>query len=287
MKLVTYTAGNDGRLGALRDDQVVDLADASGGTLPSDMASFLERGDAAIDLARKIVGEAKHVIPLSEVTLLSPVPSPSKIVAIGLNYMDHCRETGHEPPESPVIFTKFPTSVIGPGAAIRWSPTLTQKVDYEVELAVVLGRVSRRVPPADALDYVAGYTIGNDVSARDLQFGDGQWVRGKSLDTFCPLGPYLVTRDEVPDPGNLALRCSVNGAVLQDSTTAELIFDVPHLIEFITAAFTLLPGDVILTGTPHGVGVSREPPILLKDGDIVSLEIEGLGQLTNPCVEEG
>ena len=287
MKLVTYTAGNDGRLGALQDDKVIDLASASGGRLPSDMASFLERGNAAIDLARQIVGEAKPSIPLSEVTLLAPVPSPSKIVAIGLNYMDHCRETGHEPPKSPVIFTKFSTSVIGPGADIRWAPSLTQKVDYEVELAVVLGRVARRVSSEDALNYVAGYTIGNDVSARDLQFGDGQWVRGKSLDTFCPLGPYLVTRDEISDPGNLALRCSVNDVVLQNSTTAEMIFGVPHLIEFITAAFTLLPGDVILTGTPHGVGVSREPSIFLKDGDIVSLEIEGLGQLTNPCVEEG
>ena len=286
MRLITYTTGNDGRLGALRDDQVVDLASASGGKLPSDMASFLEVGDAAFELAKEIVGEAEPIAPLSAVSLLAPVPSPSKIVAIGLNYMDHCRETGHEPPESPVIFSKFPTSVIGPGEAIRWAPSLTKKVDYEVELAVVLGRAARRISAADALDYVAGYTIGNDVSARDLQFGDGQWVRGKSLDTFCPLGPYLVTRDEIPDPGNLALRCSVNGVILQDSTTAELIFDVPHLIEFITAAFTLLPGDVILTGTPHGVGVSREPPIFLKDGDTVSLEIEGLGQLTNPCVEE-
>jgi 2-keto-4-pentenoate hydratase/2-oxohepta-3-ene-1,7-dioic acid hydratase in catechol pathway len=142
------------------------------------------------------------------------------------------------------------------------------------------------VPAAEALDYVAGYTVGNDISARDLQFGDGQWVRGKSLDTFCPLGPWLVTRDEIPDPHDLALRCQVNGTVLQDSTTAEMVFRVPELIEFITRAFTLLPGDVIMTGTPHGVGVSRSPQVFLRDGDVVMAEIDGLGQLTNTCVEE-
>ena len=286
MKLVTFTIGDEARLGAVRGDRVIDLAQASGGELPSDMLAFLQRGQEAMQRARETVGGTTEGIPLSEVTLMAPVPNPSKVVAIGQNYMDHCREQGHEPPKSPVIFTKFPTAVVGPGAAIRWDPQLTAKVDYEVELAVVIGLAARRVRAEEALDYVAGYTICNDVSARDLQFGDGQWVRGKSLDTFCPLGPWLVTRDEVPDPQNLAVRCTVNGQVVQDSLTAEMIFDVPYLIEFCSRAFTLLPGDVIATGTPHGVGVFRSPQVLLKDGDVVTVEIEGIGQLTNHCVEE-
>jgi 2-keto-4-pentenoate hydratase/2-oxohepta-3-ene-1,7-dioic acid hydratase in catechol pathway len=250
------------------------------------MLTFLSAGERAMDLAREVSAQASSVEDISDVTLLAPVPAPSKIIAIGLNYMDHCREGGHEPPKSPVIFTKFPTSVIGPEAAIRWDPALTAKVDFEVELAVVIGRRARRVPACEALACVAGYTVGNDISARDLQFGDGQWVRGKSLDTFCPLGPWLVTPDEVQDPDNLALRCQVNGEDFQDSSTAEMIFRVPALIEFSSRAFTLLPGDVIMSGTPHGVGAFRDPPVFLKDGDRVTAEIEGLGSLSNPCVEE-
>jgi 2-keto-4-pentenoate hydratase/2-oxohepta-3-ene-1,7-dioic acid hydratase in catechol pathway len=237
-------------------------------------------------LARQVGENAVASLALSEVTLLAPIPNPSKVVAIGLNYMDHCREQNIEPPEAPIIFAKFPSAVVGPGAAIRWDPALTRKVDYEVELAVVMGRTARRVPAADALDYVAGYTICNDVSARDLQFGDRQWVRGKSLDTFCPLGPWLVTRDEIPDPHDLSIRCTLNGDVMQDSTTAEMIFGITTLIEFISRAFTLLPGDVIATGTPDGVGVFRSPQVFMKDGDVVTLEVEGLGQLTNHCIEE-
>jgi 2-keto-4-pentenoate hydratase/2-oxohepta-3-ene-1,7-dioic acid hydratase in catechol pathway len=286
MKLVTFTTGTDARLGALCGEGAIDLAVDSGGQLPADMLTFLRRGGPAIRLAREVVQEARHTVPLSAITLLAPVPNPSKVIAIGLNYMDHCRESGVEPPDRPVIFTKFPTSIIGPGETIRWDPALTQKVDYEAELAVVIGRTARRVPEAEAFEYVAGYTNANDVSARDLQFGDGQWVRGKSLDTFCPLGPYLATCDEVPDPHNLSIRSVLNGQVMQDSNTKELIFKIGELIAFASRAFTLLPGDVIITGTPHGVGVSREPPILLKDGDVITVEVEGLGALTNPCVEE-
>jgi 2-keto-4-pentenoate hydratase/2-oxohepta-3-ene-1,7-dioic acid hydratase in catechol pathway len=286
MKLVTFTTENDARLGVVRDDRVVDLASASNGCLPSDMLTFLQQGEAAMQLARDVEKSATASLPLTEVTLLAPVPNPSKVVAMGLNYMDHCREQNIEPPKEPIIFAKFPSAVVGPGAAIRWDPALTQQVDYEAELAVVMGRTARRVSAAGALDYVAGYTICNDVSARNLQFGDGQWVRGKSLDTFCPLGPWLVTRDEIPDPHDLAIRCTVNDDVLQDSTTAEVIFRVDQLIEFISHAFSLLPGDVIATGTPDGVGVFRSPQIFLKDGDVVTVEIEGLGQLTNPCIEE-
>jgi len=287
MKLVTYTTGDSARLGALRDDRVIDLAEASGGRLPADMLAFLQRGEPAMEEARGVVSSATSALTLSEVTLLAPIRNPSKIVAIGLNYMDHCREQNREPPEMPVIFAKFPTAVVGPGAAIRWDPALTGQVDYEAELAVVMGRTARHVSAAEALDYVAGYACCNDVSARDLQFGDGQWVRGKSLDTFCPLGPWLVTRDEVPDPHNLAISCTVNGEILQDSSTAELVFRVPQLVEFISRAFTLLPGDVIATGTPGGVGVFRSPQVFLQDGDVVTIRVEGLGALTNHCVAEG
>jgi 2-keto-4-pentenoate hydratase/2-oxohepta-3-ene-1,7-dioic acid hydratase in catechol pathway len=286
MKLVTFVTKDHTRLGVVRDDRVVDLASASNGRLPSDMLTFLGQGEAAMQLAREAGKSATASLSLSEVRLLAPVPNPPKVVAMGLNYMDHCRELNIEPPKEPIIFAKFPSAVVGPGAAIRWDPALTQQVDYEAELAVVMGRTARRVSAAEALDYVAGYTICNDVSARNLQFGDGQWVRGKSLDTFCPLGPWLVTRDEIPDPHDLAIRCTVNGDVLQDSTTAEVIFRVDRLIEFISRAFSLLPGDVIATGTPDGVGVFRSPQIFLQDGDVVTVEIEGLGQLTNPCIEE-
>jgi 2-keto-4-pentenoate hydratase/2-oxohepta-3-ene-1,7-dioic acid hydratase in catechol pathway len=286
MKLVTYKTDNDARLGLLRDDRVIDLAAASDGRLPPDMLTFLRRGEPALQLARQVAENGTASTPVSDVTLLAPIPNPSKVVAIGLNYMDHCREQNVKPPERPIIFCKFSTAVVEPGATIRWDPALTQQVDYEAELGVVMGRLARRVPAAEALDYVAGYTICNDVTARDLQHGDRQWVRGKSLDTFCPLGPWLVTREEVPDPQDLSLRCTLNGQVMQDSTTAEMIFGVAYLIEFISRAFTLLPGDVIATGTPHGVGVFRSPQVFMKDGDVVTVEVEGLGQLTNDCREE-
>jgi 2-keto-4-pentenoate hydratase/2-oxohepta-3-ene-1,7-dioic acid hydratase in catechol pathway len=289
VKLVSFTPkdGSDPRLGALKDeDRVVDLTAASQGKLPADMRAFLEQGDEALQLASKLVDSAEATFALDEVCLLPPVANPSKVVAIGLNYMDHCREQGHEPPTTPVIFTKFVTAIVGPGDEIRWSPALTQQVDYEVELAVVIGKTARRVSASDAFDYVAGYTVCNDVSARDLQFSDGQWVRGKSLDTFCPLGPCLTTKDEISDPQKLAIRTTLNGQVLQDSNTAEMIFTVDTLIEFSSNAFTLLPGDVIITGTPHGVGVFRDPKVFLHDGDTITVEIEKIGQLTNSCVEE-
>ena len=287
MKLVTFATGDEFRLGGVVEDRVIDLALASGGALPSDMIAFLQAGPSAMSVARQTLEEAaEDGVPLAEVTLMAPVPVPPKVIAIGQNYMDHVREQGAEPPKWPIIFCKFSTSVIGPGATIRWDPALTQQVDYEVELAVVIGRPARRVSARDALAYVAGYTVCNDVSARDLQFGDGQWVRGKSLDTFCPLGPWLVTRDEIPDPQALAVRTTLNGQVVQDSTTAEMIFGVRELIAFSSRAFTLLPGDVIVTGTPPGVGVFRDPPLFLNDGDTVTVEVEGIGALSNPCAHE-
>jgi 2-keto-4-pentenoate hydratase/2-oxohepta-3-ene-1,7-dioic acid hydratase in catechol pathway len=286
MKLVTYTTGNEPRLGAVRGDQVIDLAAASEGRLPATMLEFLQQGKPAMALARELLSSAPSTHSLHDVTLLAPVPNPSKVIAIGLNYMDHCRESGTEPPTSPVIFAKFSTAVIGPGATIRWDPALTSKVDYEAELGVVFGKTARRVSEDEALDYVAGYINANDVSARELQRGDGQWVRAKSLDTFCPLGPSLVTAGEIPDPQALDIRSVLNGQVMQESNTKEMIFSVSTLIAFASRAFTLLPGDVLITGTPHGVGAGRNPPVFLKDGDTISIEVEGLGTLTNTCEEE-
>lgn len=215
--------------------------------------------------------------------LLAPVERPGKIIAIGLNYMDHCRETNTEPPKRPLIFTKFTTAITGPNTPIQWASALTEQVDYEAELAVVIGKRARHVSEAEALDYVFGYTCANDVSARDLQFGDGQWIRGKSLDTFCPIGPVLVTKDEIPDPQALAIRCILNGEHVQESNTSEMIFGVAHLISFASQAFTLEPGDIILTGTPHGTGAFRNPKLFMKHGDRVAVEIDGIGRLENTC----
>ena len=210
------------------------------------------------------------------------IERPGKIVAIGLNYLDHVRESGAEAPKRPLIFAKFTTALIGPDDPIRIPRGLTERVDWEVELAAVIGREARNVSQDDALSYVRGYTIGNDVSARDLQFADGQWVRGKSLDTFCPLGPEVVALD---DPQSLALTTRVNGEVMQDSNTSEMIFGVAELISFCSHSFTLEPGDVILTGTPWGCGEFMDPKRSLHDGDVVECEIEGLGVLRNPVVE--
>jgi 2-keto-4-pentenoate hydratase/2-oxohepta-3-ene-1,7-dioic acid hydratase in catechol pathway len=205
-----------------------------------------------------------------------------KIVAIGLNYMDHVRESGATPPEKPLVFTKFTTSVIGDGDEIRIPRAITQRVDWEVELAVVIDRDAKDVSEADALSYVRGYTVANDVSARDVQFADGQWVRAKSLDTFCPLGSELV---QVDDPQNLRLFTRVNGETVQDSNTSEMIFGVAELISFCSQSFTLEAGDVILTGTPWGCGEFMEPKRSLQGGDVVECEIEGVGVLRNPVVE--
>jgi 2-keto-4-pentenoate hydratase/2-oxohepta-3-ene-1,7-dioic acid hydratase in catechol pathway len=289
MKLLTFDDGHGPRLGGLAGDQVVDLAQVSQGELPGNMRDFLTLGDTAWARARSLVTQARTdelTIDIDQVKVLAPILNPRKIVAIGLNYMDHCREQDKEPPPAPIIFAKFSTAIIGPDEAIRWDPALTSQVDLEAELAVIIGRTARRVSQADALNYVAGYTICNDVSARDLQFSDRQYVRGKSLDTFCPLGPYLVSRNEIPDPHHLAIRSLINDQVMQDSSTSELIFNIPFLIEYISRAFTLLPGDIITTGTPDGVGVFRSPPVFLKDGDQVTVEIEGVGRLSNFCVEE-
>jgi 2-keto-4-pentenoate hydratase/2-oxohepta-3-ene-1,7-dioic acid hydratase in catechol pathway len=218
---------------------------------------------------------------LEECRLLAPVRAPDKVLAIGLNYADHAEESGATPPPSPVTFVKTTNSIIGPDDKIRYSKDDSTQVDYEAELAVVIGRAARRVGVNEALDYVLGYTACNDVSARDAQFGDGQWVRGKSFDTFCPLGPWIVTADEVGDVQNLGVRCRVNGELLQDGSTARMIFGVAQIISFLSQVMTLHPGDVIATGTPSGVGFARKPPIFLLDGDTVDVEIDRIGTLRN------
>jgi 2-keto-4-pentenoate hydratase/2-oxohepta-3-ene-1,7-dioic acid hydratase in catechol pathway len=291
MRFTAFSHDQVTHLGLLADDQVIDLNLADPGS-PQNMRSLLESGSGPLERAAaalqrwaqgRLSPEVSH--PLADVRFVAPLPDPPKIVAVGANYLDHCREVGMEPPGFPVLFAKFPTSVIGPGRAIEWDPTLTAKVDYEAELAVIIGQRARNVPAARAFDIIFGFTCANDVTARDLQVGDGQWVRSKSLDTFCPLGPMIVTKDELPEPGRLGIACRVNGETLQDSNTAEMIFDIPTLIEFITRAFTLLPGDVILTGTPHGTGGFRQPNVFLKDGDVVEVEVERVGVLRNPCRE--
>jgi 2-keto-4-pentenoate hydratase/2-oxohepta-3-ene-1,7-dioic acid hydratase in catechol pathway len=291
MKLVTFKPrGASAQLGAVVDGQVVNLAEASGGKLPNHMRSLLAMGDEGLKLARKVASEeaAKEMgVPLDEVKLMAPIPDPSKVLAIGLNYLDHIRETNSKQPSIPIMFVKLTSSIIGSGDAIRWSASETSKVDWECELAVVIGKTARRVAEENAFDYIAGYMNANDVSARDLQSERGdQWIRGKSLDTFCPLGPYLVTKDEITDPHNLTIRTLVNGKVMQDSNTKELLFKIPHLIAYLSRAFTLHPGDVIITGTPPGVGMGMKPPVFLQDGDVVTIETQGLGSLTNPCVVE-
>jgi len=220
--------------------------------------------------------------------LLAPV-APVAFLCIGLNYRQHAAETNAKVPQFPVLFMKSPGAVQHPGGPILLPTHLkSETVDYEGELAVVIGRRCKNVARADALDCVLGYTCGNDVSARDWQkqYGGSQWCRGKTFDTFAPLGPCLVTRDEITDPSGLRVRTMLNGAVMQDANTREMIFDIPALIEFLSGSMTLLPGTVILTGTPDGVGMARTPPVWLKPGDTVTVEIEGIGQLTNPVRSE-
>lgn len=257
MRVVRYE-GSDRvtRLGALTDSGVIDLkvaASAAGISVETftDIASFLSAGEAGVRNAGKLVQEASKAAstPLEDVVLRAPVPKPGKIIAVGLNYRDHSMEAGaKELPKTPIIFAKFTTSICGPGDSIV-IPAGNPQVDYEAELAVVIGRKAKSIAAANALQYVAGYMPLNDVSARAWQFGDKQWIRGKSCDTFCPIGPYLTTRDEVPDPHSLGIFARVNGATLQDSNTSKMIFRIPELIEFISASITLEPGDIIATGT--------------------------------------
>ena len=212
-----------------------------------------------------------------------PIDRPGKIICVGLNYRDHAEEQGTALPEAPLLFAKWQNTLIGPGEAIVIPPVVT-KCDYEAELGVVIGERVRDVSAENALEAVAGYVCVNDVSARDLQFADGQWTRGKSPDTFCPVGPALVSRDDLPDPQALPIRAILNGETVQESTTANMIFGVAEVIAYVTRTITLEPGDLIATGTPAGVGAFRDPPLFMRPGDEITIEIEGIGSLTNPVV---
>lgn len=227
--------------------------------------------------------EKGWLVPREDAYWFAPVPRPGKIVCIGLNYHDHANEIGMAVPKTPTIFSKFSSCVIAPGEPVVMPASSTQ-LDYEAELAVVIGRRARRVRAEHAYDHVLGYTAFNDVTARDFQFGDVQWQRGKSCDTFAPMGQTIVTTDEIPDPHDLRITLTLNGAVMQDSNTSELIFRVPELLEFITASITLEPGDVVATGTPPGVGYARKPPVFLNAGDVMQVAIDRIGELGNPVV---
>jgi 2-keto-4-pentenoate hydratase/2-oxohepta-3-ene-1,7-dioic acid hydratase in catechol pathway len=283
MKLVTFSDGDGTRAGAVDSDAVVDLH-AADPSLPAAMIDLLAGGADAIARARDAIASRRARLPLSGVTLHAPVPRPGKVLAIGLNYRDHAAETGRPLPERPVVFAKMPTCIVGPGAPIQ-RPRVSEQVDFEGELCVVIGVGGRHIAAADAVAHVAGYMIGNDVSVRDWQYHSGNWTMGKSFDTHGPTGPWLTTPDEV-DPRDLEIRTWVNGVLKQHSNTGQLIFPVGEIIEYLSAAFTLEPGDVIFTGTPSGVGMARTPPEWLRAGDVVRVAISGLGVLENPVVEE-
>ena len=285
MRLVTLVSGSGYALGVVQDGRVLDLPDL--GRWPRTMRELAGAGPDALAAIAAWAQGTSGGRPLEGVRLGPAIPNPGKIVAIGLNYADHAAEGNVPVPTAPLIFAKFPTTIVGPDDVVTWDRGLTDRVDYEAELGVVIGARARNVTEEAALDHVFGYTCVNDVSARDLQFGDGQWIRGKSLDTFCPVGPWIVTADEIPDPQVLPIACLVNGEALQDSTTANMFFGVRTLISYCSRAFTLEPGDLIATGTPAGVGVYKKPPRLLRDGDEMVIRIGGIGELRNTCRTTG
>jgi acylpyruvate hydrolase len=315
MRLVTYQHEGQARTGVLLGESVVDLNRAYRAALrhlgnaselavadlrlPVDMVNLLHGGEASLNAAARAVAFVKErqaagdstlaaqglLYASAQVELLAPVLRPGKVLCLGLNYRDHAAESGMAVPAYPVLFHKVAGSLIGQGQAVI-IPRLSEKVDYEAELAVIIGKRGKYIAEAEALTYIAGYTIANDISARDLQFRTSQWTTGKMLDTFGPLGPALVTKDEVADPNALRIRSILNGEVMQDSNTSEMIFHVPFIVHYISQLTTLEPGDVIMTGTPAGVGQARTPPVFLKAGDSITVEIEGLGSLTNPLSAE-
>ena len=269
MKIAQFFDKGDIRLGLIENNELVPL-DFQGG-----MIDFIKSNPTCRQSGR--------TISLDKVQFAPVVSEPSKIIGIGLNYLDHVRESKGEIPESPVVFAKFSNSLIGHNDRITWDVNLTGKVDFEAELAVIIGKRAYQCKEDEAMEVVFGYSCANDVSARDLQFGDGQWVRGKSLDTFCPVGPWIVTCDEIPDPHSLDIKCWLNDRIMQNSNTELMIFKLPQLLSFLSNNFTLNPGDIILTGTPHGVGAFRDPSVYMKDGDEVVIEIERVGRLENTC----
>jgi len=286
LKLVTFKDGNRVKTGAVIGNSILDIS-AAQPFLPTTCDEILKRGllpeiQNLIDNASEL--KRTFFKPLNSVTLFPPILRPSKIVCIGLNYRSHAEEQGKEPPGYPLIFAKAPSALAGPFDCIEVRPWVTH-VDAEAELAVVIGTGGARIGEDDAMNHVAGYMAFNDVTARKFQKEDGQWFRSKSFDTFAPCGPWLVSKDEVPDPQNLSIRQILNGEVVQDGNTSDMIFSVKELISHISKSMTLFPGDIIATGTPSGVGVFRNPKVFLKDGDVVEVEISGIGKTRNRVVE--
>jgi 2,4-didehydro-3-deoxy-L-rhamnonate hydrolase len=283
MKLYTFEANGRTSIGAERGGRLVELS----ATGVSDLLSLIRRGEAGLRAARAALqSTGAKTYSFDEVRLLAPVPRPGKILCSGINYRGHKEENpAAVMPSEPFFFSKVPSAVIGPGAPIIL-PRVSTQVDYEVEFAVVIGRRMKDTPEDGVMNSVFGYTILHDVSARDVQFKDNQITLGKNFDTFCPLGPCVVTADELREPGDVRLRTILNGRAMQDGSTSDWVFPLPHLLSFLSHRMTLEPGDVVSTGTPAGVGVFQKPPVFLKAGDVVRLEIEGIGSLENPVVAQ-
>lgn len=286
MKLITFTADGSQRAGVLREDGGIADVSRADSQIPECVIGILAGGETMRDRVASIsagIG-SDHILKAEAVRIGPPIPRPGKILCIGINYKDHIEETKSETPEHPVVFTKYGNTIIGPDDPIHL-PAISHAVDYEAEFAVVMGRTARNVAKEDALGYVGGYTALNDVSARDFQHRTSQWTIGKSFDTFAPIGPVLVTADDIPDPHTLDIKLRLNGEEMQSSNTGQLLFDVCDLIQDITAAITLEPGDIISTGTPGGVGAARDPQVFLKPGDRVEVEIDRIGVLRNPVIQ--
>jgi len=319
MKLVNFELEGEQCLGVVQGDMVVNLPVAfdlvvervvtfkagstrskarhivlRSGPMPQDMIQLVQRDETwlmALDEMLSGLVDYFHrgrqltrlFIPVEQARLRAPIPRPGKIICVGRNYAEHARERGAELPAQPIFFLKSNNTICGPGEAIVLPPNSSQ-VDYEAEFAVVIGKGGKRIPEEKAYEHIAGYTILNDVSARDMQAQDKQWFRGKSCDTFAPTGPWIVTREEIPDPHNLRISLTLNGETMQDSHTGHMIFKVPYLVSYLSQSLTLEPGDLISTGTPEGVGAHRTPPVFLKPGDTVSITVENIGTLTNPVV---
>ncbi|WP_438296367.1 fumarylacetoacetate hydrolase family protein [Sporosarcina sp. FA15] len=298
MKFMTFRYQSTIRLGVLQEDSVLDLKalhelySEEDSTFLIDMEQLIKMNETALPYVQELLefynSNEENITSisykLSEIEISAPVSTPEKIICVGLNYMDHCLETGLEPPASPVIFSKYPNAIIGENDAIE-IPVNSSQVDFEAELVVVIGKEAKRVTEEAAEEYIFGYTIMNDVSARDHQFSDGQWVRGKTADTFAPIGPIIVTKDEVGDPHILGISLTLNDEVMQQSNTKNLIFRIPYILSYLSQSITLKPGDLIATGTPPGVGMGREPKVWLKDGDQLSIFIENIGTLTNSVIK--
>jgi 2-keto-4-pentenoate hydratase/2-oxohepta-3-ene-1,7-dioic acid hydratase in catechol pathway len=287
MRLATILTDQGPRAALVEGDRLIDLH-GTDPSFPASVRELLERGPAVLQMVHNIADQPHaRSYQATEVKLLPPIPDPAKIVCLGLNYADHAKESGAPVPRDPVLFSKYATALIGADDSIVL-PAVSGEVDYEAELVIVIGKRGRNIPVDLSGRYIAGYTIGNDVSARDWQLKkDGkQWMAGKTFDTFAPLGPHLVTADEVGDPHRLSIRLRLNGQTMQESNTNQMIFKAGPIVAHLSKIFTLEPGDLIFTGTPSGVGFTRTPPVYLKAGDVVEVEIEGLGVLRNPVIAE-